>query len=321
MRPACRLRSPGQKMAEIADFTTGFWTGWVVLLTVAGLLFMAFLLYSVFSASGRAIRSEEEVWDETLSEGNSEPPKWWFFLFLGMIIFTCAYLVLYPGLGSYKGVMEWTQFHQYEQARSFHEQRYSEVHRSWETASFEELAADEEAMGTAADLYIDNCSGCHGRDGAGQVNLFPSLVDDEWQWGGSAEEVHASIANGRAAVMVSQTAQLGGAQGVEEMADHVLYLAGLAERPEGAGNAAQMFAQVCAACHGQDGKGNPLLGAPDLTDDVWLYGSDRDTVIATLAHGRNGVMPAQGARLGPARTRLLAAWVASGRIQDIATRN
>ena len=308
-------------MAEIADFTTGFWTGWVVLLTGLGLGFLCFLFYTVFSPSGQRIRSEDEVWDETLSEGNAEPPKWWFFLFLGTIIFTCGYLVLYPGLGSYKGVLKWTQFHQYDHALTYHQQKYSATHQEWKTASFDELASDDLAMATAANLYIDNCSACHGRDGAGQANLFPSLVDDEWQWGSSEEQIHASIANGRQALMVSQTALLGGEEEVGAMADYVRVLSGLAETVEGAEGLATKFGQVCAACHRSDGKGNPDLGAPDLTDDVWLYGSDRETIIATMTHGRNGVMPAQGERLGPARARLLAAWVSSGRIKEISSRN
>ncbi len=307
--------------AEIADFTSGFWTGWVVVITSLGLLFLAFLLYSVFSASGRQIRSEEEVWDGTLSEGNSEPPKWWFFLFLGTIVFTCLYLVLYPGMGSYKGMLEWTQFRQFEHAQAYHEERYGSLHAQWESAPFEELAADAAAMATAENLFVDNCSACHGLDGAGQASLFPDLTDDEWQWGGSADEIHASIAKGRQAVMVSQTAQLGGPEGVERMADHVLSLAGLAGPGEGARRAAEQYAQVCAACHGADGKGNPLLGAPDLTDGVWLYGSDRESIVETLSNGRNGVMPAQEGRLGPARARLLAAWVAAGGPRSLAERN
>ena len=304
-------------MTEIADFTTGFWSGWVVTITVASLLFLAFLLYSVFSASGKKIRSEEEIWDETLAEGNSEPPKWLFMLFLGMIIFSCGYLVLYPGLGEYKGALEWTQYHQYSEAKSFHDSQYASQHAKWESAPFSELASDDAAMLTAANLYIDNCSSCHGRDGAGQANLFPSLVDGDWLWGGSEDQVHASIANGRSGLMVSQTAILGGDEAVNQMADYVLALSSLAEPAAGHEEAAAKYAQVCVACHGADGKGNIALGAPNLTDDVWLYGSDRDSIIETLHNGRNGVMPAQAERLGMARTRLLAAWVASGKIKEL----
>ncbi len=308
-------------MTEIADFTTGFWTGWVIVLTTLGVAFLCLLLYTVFSPAGRKIRSENEVWDGTLSEGNSEPPKWWFFLFLGTIIFSALYLVLYPGLGSYRGVLEWTQFHQYGNASDHFEERYGAVHDSWLNATAEELADDEAAMRTAADLFIDNCSACHGRDGAGQAQMFPSLTDDVWQWGGSFEEVHTSVAGGRQAAMVSQVAQLGGPAGVEAMADHVLSLAGLAEPGDDDARSAQLFASVCAVCHGADARGNKLLGAPDLTDDVWLYGQGRDSIVHTLTHGRSGVMPAQLERLGPARTRLLAAWVASGRVAELADRN
>ena len=299
-------------MSEITDFTTGFWTGWVVTITLLGLGFICFLLYTVFSPSGQRIRSEEEVWDETLSEGNSVPPRWWFLLFLAMIVFSLGYLVLFPGLGSYRGVLEWTQYHQFSEAEKHHGQQYGEVHERWMTASFEELAADGAAMRTAAGLYVDNCSACHGRDGTGQANLFPNLVDGEWQWGGAPEQILASIAGGRQAVMVSQTAALGGEREVGEMADYVLALSGQADPGPAHSESAARFAQVCAACHGPGGNGNAALGAPSLTDDVWLYGGDRDTIIETLALGRNGVMPAQEQRLGEARSRLLAAWIAAG---------
>ena len=295
----------------------GFWTGEVVLLTLGGLLFLCLLLYTSFSASGKKIRSEDEVWDETLSEGNAEPPKWWFFLFLGMIIISCVYLVHYPGLGSYREVLAWTQYKQYQQAEELYNERFQTSHNQWAQASFVDLAANEQAMNTAANLFIDNCSSCHGRDGTGQANMFPDLTDDVWQWGDTAEQIHMSIAQGRQAVMTSQLAQLGGPQGVAAMADNVRALAGLAQPVATDVASAVAFAPVCSACHGVNAKGNPALGAPNLTDGTWLYGSDREDIIATLTYGRNGVMPAQEQRLGIARTRLLAAWVIAGQVAEM----
>lgn len=297
----------------VAEFTTGFWSGWVVLLVVLGLVFVAALVWT--SARG-GVRAEAEVWDETLREGDAEPPKWWYFLFIAVLVFSCVYLVLYPGLGGWRGVLNWTQFGQYKQAEAYYEEQYGEERRRWAEAPFAELAADDSAMQTAARLFADNCAACHGRDGRGQADMFPDLTDGVWQWGGGEEAVYESVLSGRLAAMPSQAAVLGGESASAAAADYVRTLSGLSEPAEGHEKAAAQFMQVCAACHGADGKGNPELGAPDLTDGVWLYGNSRGAILHSITHGRAGEMPAQGKRLGKARSRLLAAWLASGKIND-----
>lgn len=304
------------KMNNISDFTVGFWTGWVILLTVIGITFIIGLLWT--SARGTHIRSEEAVWDGTLREGNAPPPKWWFMLFLVLIICSCGYLVLYPGLGSYPGALGWTQHGQYKQAQEYYDSRFQEQHLQWRTASFDELAANDSYMQTAAAVFADNCAGCHGRDGSGQAQMFPDLTDFVWQWGGEDAQVYASVAHGRRAAMPPQTALTKNEQ--DAMADYVRARAGLSPQTESHDAAAAQFATLCAVCHNEDGGGNPALGAPSLTDDAWLYGGDKSVIMETLAHGRSGEMPAQLSRLGEARTRLLAAWIASGKIRDFPPR-
>ena len=295
---------------DASDFATGFWSGWIIALTLLGLAFVAALLH--MSARGN-IQSDPEVWDDDLREGNAPPPQWWFWLFASSIIFSCAYLVLYPGLGGWRGALEWTQFSQHQQAQQYYDSRYSAMHEQWRTGSFSELAANPEAMTTAALLFADNCSACHGRQGRGQANMFPDLTDGVWQWGGADEEVHRSVREGRTAQMPSQLAALGGMQAAEAMADYVA--AGL-QNSEAHQKAAAQFAAVCATCHGADGRGNATLGAPDLTDDVWLYGNSREQILESFVAGRQGEMPAQKTRMDPARIRLLAAWIATGAIND-----
>ena len=295
---------------DASDFATGFWSGWIIALTLLGLAFVAALLH--MSARGN-IQSDPEVWDDDLREGNAPPPQWWFWLFASSIIFSCAYLVLYPGLGGWRGALEWTQFSQHQQAQQYYDSRYSAMHEQWRTDSFAELAANPEAMTTAALLFADNCSACHGRQGRGQANMFPDLTDGVWQWGGADEEVHRSVREGRTAQMPSQLAALGGMQAAEAMADYVA--TGL-QNSEAHQKAAAQFAAVCATCHGADGRGNATLGAPDLTDDVWLYGNSREQILESFVAGRQGEMPAQKARMDPARIRLLAAWIATGAIND-----
>ncbi|MGI9305864.1 MAG: c-type cytochrome [Gammaproteobacteria bacterium] len=304
-------------IGEIADFTSGFWSGWITLIAVSGILFIAALIWT--SARG-GVRAEEEVWDDTLREGDAAPPAWWYFLFISLVIISCIYLVLYPGLGSWRGALNWTQFGQYADALEYYEERFGERNRRWKESSFAELATDDEAMRTAAQLFADNCSSCHGRDGRGQANLFPDLTDDIWQWGASAEEIHDSIAKGRNALMLPQTAAVGGAENAQALAGYVLARAGLAEESETHESAAAQFQQTCAACHGADGKGNPALGAPDLTDEDWLYGNTPAAVLHSITQGRQGEMPAQEKRMGPLRSRLMAAWLASGKIKDFPPR-
>lgn len=177
-------------------------------------------------------------------------------------------------------------------------------------------------MRTAMALFVDNCSACHGRDGKGLANMFPNLVDSHWQWGGSDEEIHTFIASGRQAIMPPHAQVLGAPEAVAQMVEYVRSLSGLAGKNVAIGASEKTFKTVCAACHGMDGTGNTALGAPDLTDGSWLYGSDYATIAKTISKGRTGVMPAQQERLGPARTRLLASLVASGKLKElVAARN
>lgn len=304
-------------MNDAFAFASGFWGGWVALLTAIGLVFVA----ALWIASKRGdVRAESEVWDETLREGDATPPSWWYFLFVALLIFSCVYLVLYPGFGAWRGALGWTQFGQYEQAQEHYRSRYGERYARWEAAPFDEIAKDADAMRAASLIFADNCAACHGADGRGQAAMFPDLTDGEWQWGGLAEQIHASIAEGRIAQMPSQTAALGGMEAAEAMADYVLALAGLSAPAESNDAAAAQFAQVCAACHGADGKGLSALGAPDLTDSVWLYGDSREAILESIVGGRSGVMPAQNVRLSPARVRILAAWLASGKIKEFPPR-
>jgi cytochrome c oxidase cbb3-type subunit 3 len=169
-----------------------------------------------------------------------------------------------------------------------------------------QLAADGKAMATARNLFQVNCAPCHGSDGGGAKG-FPNLSDKQWQWGGDPDTVVQTIMAGRVAAM-PPWGQVLGAQGVDQVVAYVQQISGQQADPTLAAAGKTQFETVCAACHGVDGKGNPLLGAPNLTDDVWLYGGDAATLKLTLENGRNGQMPAFGDRLGAERVRLLAAY-------------
>jgi cytochrome c oxidase cbb3-type subunit 3 len=246
------------------------------------------------------------VWDKDLREYNNPLPRWWLWLFYITIVFSVIYLALYPGFGSFKGIKGWTQAGQWEQQQKEADARAAAYLAPFASMTVAQLAADGKAMSTARNLFQVNCAPCHGSDGGGAKG-FPNLTDKQWQWGGDPDTVVQTIMAGRVAAM-PPWGQVLGAQGVDQVVAYVQQISGQQADPTLAAAGKTQFETVCAACHGVDGKGNPLLGAPNLTDNEWLYGGDAVTLKLTLENGRNGQMPAFGDRLGAERVRLLAAY-------------
>jgi cytochrome c oxidase cbb3-type subunit 3 len=247
------------------------------------------------------------VWDGDLREYNNPLPRWWLWLFLITVAFSIGYLILYPGLGSYAGKLGWTSVGQHaEQARAA-EALAQQTLSKFDGRSIEELVKDPAARAVGRNLFANNCAMCHGADGRGALH-FPNLADKDWKWGGDPATVEATIANGRTGVMAPWKDVLGVA-GVEDTLAYVLSLSG---RTAAAGNLAhgkELFTMYCAVCHGETGRGNPTLGAPNLTDNVWLHGGSPDQIRETIMYGRTGIMPPQLERLGAVRVRLLSAYV------------
>lgn len=289
----------------MADMPNDFWSGWIVVITVVGFAGLAWFVYSIY-AHGDGHGPDAPVWDGTLREGSSPAPLWWFWLILAAMVFSVFYLMLYPGLGSYAGAFRWSQGGQYEDHAEDFADEFAAARERLLGMDMAELSDDTEAMRAARRLFLDNCAACHGSDARGQANLFPDLRDEAWQWGGSAEQIEQTIRNGRLAVMIPWQ-QVLGEQGVAEVAEFVRSLpaGGVQGHP---GEARYM--QLCVACHGASGDGNPLLGAPRLNDENWLYGGGEAQVRASIASGRNGQMPAFGTKLDDLQIRLLMAWLA-----------
>jgi cytochrome c oxidase cbb3-type subunit 3 len=259
--------------------------------------------------SGPSTETTGHVWDGDIGELNNPLPRWWLWGFFISVAFALGYLFLYPGLGSYTGRLGWTSSNQHAELQQQAEAQAQKVLARFKDKSIEQLVTDPEALVVGRNLFANNCAVCHGSDAHGNPG-FPNLTDKDWQWGGAPEQVEATITNGRQAVMIAWQGVLGD-KGVEDALAYVLTLSG---RQLPAGNAAEgekIFQANCVVCHGADAHGNPALGAPNLTDQTWLYGGSVDTVRTTIAHGRQGQMPAQGERLGPDRIRLLAAYVLS----------
>jgi len=290
----------------MADMPNDFWSGWIILITLISFIALAWLVISVYTAAPPDPNEvEETIWDGNLEEGQNPAPLWWFWLIFAMMVFSVFYLMFYPGLGSFKGAFQWSQGGELSERYSAFNENFTELRAEIAAMPLDAIRADDALMGSASDLYKQNCAACHGYEAQGQANLFPNLTDGIWQWGGSPENIEQTLLNGRVAVMASWDALLG-QQGVTDVANYVLVVG----TPEAEGHPGQArFNQICAACHGIEGTGNPLLGAPSLVDDVWLYGGDVETIRTTLREGRNGRMPAFGDKLDNAQIRLLVAWL------------
>lgn len=291
--------------------TTG-WSLWIVVLTIANILACVWLLRWTSKPKTRDEKigggaDTGHVWDTDLREYNNPLPKWWLWLFYITVVFGLLYLALYPGLGSFSGTKKWTQVGQYEQEKAEVEARANELLAPLAALPIADLVGNEQAMSTAHNLFQQNCAQCHGSDGGG-ARGFPNLANADWQWGAEPDAVVTTIASGRMAAMPPWGAVLGD-QGVEEVVAYVQTLSGQPADGALATAGEARYQQVCAACHGLDGKGMAAVGAPNLTDEVWLYGSDAATIRQTVVGGRNGQMPAWGEKLGEQRVKLLAAYV------------
>ncbi|MEX0915132.1 MAG: cytochrome-c oxidase, cbb3-type subunit III [Wenzhouxiangellaceae bacterium] len=297
-----------------------FWHWYIIILTVGTLV--ATIWFLAWTSRLRIPSTTEEdgaettghVWDEDLRELNNPLPRWWLWLFWITIVFSIVYLVLYPGLGRYDGVLGWSQDRQYQQemvrARSAFDERFGH----FDDLSVTELAATPQAVEMGRNLFAHNCSTCHGSDARGAPG-YPDLTDDHWIWGGDPAQIEHSVVQGRRAAMPPFGEALG-EQGVTRTAVYVQKLAGKPVDETMADGGRRHFQQLCVACHGPEGKGNPQLGAPDLTHGVYTYGGDLDTIRATIRNGRSGVMPAQKELIGETRARLAAAYIVSLHRED-----
>ncbi len=292
------------------EFDSPFWSWYIIILTVVSIVGTGLFLMSQRTrkfAPGEKAQEMEHRWDGDLVELNNPLPSWWVNLFWITLAFSVIYLVLYPGLGNFKGVLGWTSFGEYDAEMQEAKAKYDPVFNQFMGQPIEQVAASGEARDMGKRLYLTYCAQCHGSDAAG-ARGFPNLTDKDWQFGGDAESIKASIANGRTAIMPALGAALGD-EGTKQVTNYVLSLSGANHDAGMAAAGKAHFDTNCAACHGADGKGMAAMGAPNLTDKVWLYGGSEKAIIESIAKGRNGVMPAQLQALGEAKVHLLTAYV------------
>ncbi|MBI4124012.1 MAG: cytochrome-c oxidase, cbb3-type subunit III [Betaproteobacteria bacterium] len=300
----------------MSQFTSDFWDVYIAVVSVVSIVACAVFLrmQSVRKVpakveTGGTKATTGHTWDEDLAEYNNPLPRWWSWLFYLTVIFSLIYLVLYPGLGSWPGTLGWTQVGQLEQEIARAESRFGPTYEKFAAMDVKELSADPQALAVGEKLFLNNCAQCHASDARGSRG-FPSLADMDWLWGGSPEAIRTSITEGRVGTMPAWGEALG-EQRVKDIAHYVLSLSGGAHDSIRAARGKEDFAKTCVACHGAQGKGNPAMGAPDLTDKVWLHGGSEERIIETVSKGRVDQMPAHKDKLSSARIQLLTAYVYS----------
>ena len=298
---------------------TAFWSIYVTLLTVGTMVALFWLIFATRKSEVHKNPTEQTMGHafDGIEEYDNPLPKWRFMLFVGTLVFGAAYLLLYPGLGNFKGLLPgyedgWTQVNQWQREMDRADELYGPIFAKYAAMPIEEVAKDERALKMGGRLFASNCSVCHGSDAKGSYG-FPNLADNSWRWGGEPETIKTTILKGRHGMMPPQGAAIG-EDGVRNVAAFVLTRLGGRELPEGSeadiAAGQQIFASTCFACHGADGKGTAAMGAPDLTQpSAFIYGSSFTQLQQTIRYGRSGHMPAQEDFLGNDKAHLLAAYV------------
>ncbi|MBO0614809.1 MAG: cytochrome-c oxidase, cbb3-type subunit [Pseudomonadota bacterium] len=291
---------------------SGFWSGWIILITLGNIFACYWLVrWTTKKRPGEAASGDVtgHRWDG-LEEYNNPLPRWWLWLFYITIVFSLAYLVLFPGLGTFKGVLNWgSQDSQYQGEMQQAGETFDPIFKKYAAMPIEQVAKDADAQGMGRRLFLNYCAQCHGSDAGGAAG-FPNLADNDWLYGGTPDQIKQTILLGRQGAMPAHKDRVDAA-GVEALAHYVMSLSGRKEADAAkVSQGQQLFtANACMACHGMDGKGNQAMGAPNLTDNTWLYGSSLDTIKETITNGRNGKMPAHADFLGEDKVHLLAAYV------------
>jgi cytochrome c oxidase cbb3-type subunit 3 len=294
----------------MSEFTSEFWHLYIALISLASIVACAVFLkmQSVVRKPGKT-NTTGHVWDEDLSELDNPLPRWWAWLFYLTVAFSLGYLVLYPGLGSYKGTLGWTQVGQLEEENQAAHAEFGPLYDKFVKLPVETLAQSGEANAIGQKLFLNHCAQCHASD-AGGSRGFPNLADKDWLWGGTAEAIQTSISEGRTGVMPPFGPALG-EQGAKDVAHYVLSLSGSANDSIRKARGEPLFKSTCGACHGADGNGNPAMGAPNLSDATWLHGSGEQAILESINKGRQNQMPAHKDILSPAKIHLLSAYVYS----------
>ena len=315
---------------------TTFWTIWISIITL-GSIAGSYMLLRWCLSNKTGVKEGESMGHEFdgIVELNNQLPRWWTILFYITIVWALVYLALYPGLGAYKGLLGWQSSNQtilsleeseqalqasiesgalvqYDREIKFANEKYDPIFAEYAKVDIETLASNAEhaaVLKVGQRLFLQNCAQCHGSDARGQNGGFPNLTDDDWLYGGTANKIVETLQRGRNAMMPAWLDAFG-EEGIKEVVEYTLSLSGRQVNQALADKGKTRF-MACAACHGMDGKGNQMIGAPNLTDNIWLYGGSKRAVTETLTYGRNGVMPAFNKTLGDDKIHVVSAYIYS----------
>lgn len=298
----------------MSDFISSGWAWYVTAIVVFGLVYCLLVLIGaakhkvVYDDQGNVDKTTGHVWDVDLRELNNPLPRWWLFLFIFTLLFAVVYLALYPGLGTTDGKLNWTSKGQLQAENDKAQVQLDKVFAQFKAASVQDLSRDPQAQAIGQRLFLNNCAACHGSDAKGSKS-FPNLADSDWLHGGSPEKIVETVTHGRRGMMPPMAAAVGSPEEVRQVANYVLSLSGSGHNSIMAELGKAKFKQACAACHGADGKGNQALGAPNLSDKIWLHGWGEQAIVEIVNKGKTNVMPAQNVRLNDDQIRLVSAYV------------
>ncbi|MCK5498042.1 MAG: cytochrome-c oxidase, cbb3-type subunit III [Gammaproteobacteria bacterium] len=294
------------------DFVSEFWSWYIIIPTILGLVGCVVLLLKNTGGKtdpDKKVETMGHIWDEDLEELNNPLPLWWLFMFYFTIVFAVIYLVLYPGLGSFEGILGWSQVNAYEKEKVVAGEKYDPIFDKYINQNLIAVAGNPEAITIGKRLFSAYCTQCHGSD-AGGARGYPSLRDDDWLFGGKPEDIKKSILEGRVGAMPAWEEVLDTKE-IFNVAEYVRSLSGHEGDSTVISRGKESFVKNCVVCHGADAGGNYQFGAPNLTNNIWLYGGSQNRVIESISKGRNGQMPPHKEFLGEAKAHLLAAYVYS----------
>ena len=293
----------------MSDFTSNFWSVYVAGITLVSILACVVLLWVTArkKVPATADNSTGHVWDEDLREMNNPLPRWWVWMFIITIVFGLLYLVAYPGLGSYEGKLAWSSKDEHAAEMDKANKALEPLYARYTGLPPDKLAADASAMAIGERLFMNNCAQCHGSDARGSKG-FPNLADADWLHGGTPDKIKETLVKGRVSNMPPMAAAVGTPDDVKNVAQYVLSLSGSPHDSLKASLGKGKFG-ACAACHGIDGKGNQALGAPNLTDGIWLHGWGENAIVSIITTGKVNQMPAQADKLTEAQVHVLTSYI------------
>lgn len=294
----------------MSDFVSGFWSIFITAVALGGIVWCLWLLFSQRAWLKTKVVATEDtghIWDGNLTELNHPVPRWWTVMYLLLCIFGLCYLWLFPGLGTYQGSLNFSAADEVRRDQAALAERIQPLYQRYAQLSIPEIAADPEARAIGQRLFLNSCAQCHGSDARGGPS-FPNLTDSDWLHGGEPENIQQTITMGRHGMMPPWKGTISPTE-ASDIAQYVRSLSGLASDALRVVPGKRGFETYCVACHGAEGKGNTMLGAPNLTDNVWLFGSSEASIVDTILNGRENVMPAQERNLSPDQIRILTAWV------------